>query len=177
MKSCKNEQERGSLMLKSVQYLERYIYLILFNTYLHLEKKNSLQRSFSTWMHQVTNTDISLVFLMQCDCDRKLHFQLCRLPQSTCPDAQMCCFDSFLRSSRSGDYSFFWKVNRVEKMITATSQMFPHYAHLKTSDIWVKNPHVVLFTLFTTSTLTLTWQVMALRSSCSFSCSRTVMLM
>ncbi|MCI4384670.1 hypothetical protein PGIGA_G00041330 [Pangasianodon gigas] len=53
MKSCKNEQERGCLMLKSVQYLERYIYLILFNTYLHLEKKNSLQRSFSTWMHQV----------------------------------------------------------------------------------------------------------------------------
>ncbi|MCJ8738898.1 hypothetical protein PDJAM_G00040970 [Pangasius djambal] len=53
MKSCKNEQECGSLMLKSVQYLERYIYLILFNTYLHLEKKNSLQRSFSTWMHQV----------------------------------------------------------------------------------------------------------------------------
>ncbi|KAF5886610.1 paladin isoform X2, partial [Clarias magur] len=52
MKSCKNEQERGSLMLKSLQYLERYIYLILFNTYLHLEKKNSLQRSFSTWMHQ-----------------------------------------------------------------------------------------------------------------------------
>ncbi|XP_046709054.1 paladin isoform X2 [Silurus meridionalis] len=53
MKSCKSEQERGSLMLKSVQYLERYMYLILFNTYLHLEKKNSLQRSFSTWMHQV----------------------------------------------------------------------------------------------------------------------------
>ncbi|XP_060795109.1 paladin isoform X2 [Neoarius graeffei] len=53
MKSCKNEQERGSLLLKSVQYLERYIYLILFNTYLHLEKKSSLQRSFCTWMHQV----------------------------------------------------------------------------------------------------------------------------
>ncbi|KAK3559905.1 hypothetical protein QTP86_026418, partial [Hemibagrus guttatus] len=53
MKSCKSEQERGSLMLKSLQYLERYIYLILFNTYLHLEKKNSLQHSFTTWMHQV----------------------------------------------------------------------------------------------------------------------------
>lgn len=57
MKSCKSEQQRGALMLKSVQYLERYIYLILFNTYLHLEKKNSLQRSFSTWMQQVTATD------------------------------------------------------------------------------------------------------------------------
>lgn len=53
IKSSKGEQERRVLMLKSVQYLERYIYLILFNTYLHLEKRNSLQRSFTTWMHQV----------------------------------------------------------------------------------------------------------------------------
>ncbi|KAK2866807.1 hypothetical protein Q7C36_002863 [Tachysurus vachellii] len=53
MKSCTKEQERRSLMLRSLQYLERYIYLILYNTYLHLEKKNSLQRSFSTWMQQV----------------------------------------------------------------------------------------------------------------------------
>uniref|UniRef100_A0AAX7SNW1 Paladin n=1 Tax=Astatotilapia calliptera TaxID=8154 RepID=A0AAX7SNW1_ASTCA len=34
-------------------YLERYIYLILFNTYLHLEKKDSWQRSFTLWMEQV----------------------------------------------------------------------------------------------------------------------------
>nr|XP_046190859.1 paladin-like [Oncorhynchus gorbuscha] len=29
------------------------MYLILFNSYLHLEKKNSWQRSFTTWMQQV----------------------------------------------------------------------------------------------------------------------------
>ncbi|XP_062859559.1 paladin [Trichomycterus rosablanca] len=53
MKNSKSEEERDWLMLKCVQYLERYIYLILFNTYLHLEKRASLQRSFNAWMHQV----------------------------------------------------------------------------------------------------------------------------
>uniref|UniRef100_A0A672QAH2 Paladin n=1 Tax=Sinocyclocheilus grahami TaxID=75366 RepID=A0A672QAH2_SINGR len=41
------------LRLRSLQYLERYIYLILFNCYLHLEKKDSWRRSFSQWMYQV----------------------------------------------------------------------------------------------------------------------------
>ncbi|XP_030631555.1 paladin [Chanos chanos] len=53
IKSSKTEKESESLLLKSLQYLERYMYLILFNTYLHLEKKDSWQRSFSVWMHQV----------------------------------------------------------------------------------------------------------------------------
>ncbi|KAL7856490.1 hypothetical protein SRHO_G00153890 [Serrasalmus rhombeus] len=53
MKNSKSEQESRSLLLRSLQYLERYMYLILFNTYLHLEKKDSWQRSFSTWMQQV----------------------------------------------------------------------------------------------------------------------------
>lgn len=53
MKSAKTEKESQPLLLKSLQYLERYIYLILFNTYLHLEKKNSWQRSFTLWMEQV----------------------------------------------------------------------------------------------------------------------------
>ncbi|KAJ8406780.1 hypothetical protein AAFF_G00296960 [Aldrovandia affinis] len=53
IKSGKTEKETQLLLLKSLQYLERYIYLILFNTYLHLEKKDSWQRSFSMWMHQV----------------------------------------------------------------------------------------------------------------------------
>lgn len=44
---------RHQWLLWSLQYLERYIYLILFNTYLHLEKKNSWQRSFTVWMEQV----------------------------------------------------------------------------------------------------------------------------
>nr|XP_043869713.1 paladin isoform X1 [Solea senegalensis] len=53
VKSGKTEKEREQVLLKSLQYLERYIYLILFNTYLHLEKKDSWQRSFTLWMEQV----------------------------------------------------------------------------------------------------------------------------
>ncbi|KAG7261029.1 hypothetical protein CRUP_001372 [Coryphaenoides rupestris] len=53
IKSAKGEKESEQLLLKSLQYLERYMYLILFNTYLHLEKKDSWQRSFSLWMEQV----------------------------------------------------------------------------------------------------------------------------
>ncbi|KAM3859683.1 paladin [Diretmus argenteus] len=53
VKSGKTEKECQQLLLKSLQYLERYMYLILFNTYLHLEKKDSWQRSFTLWMKQV----------------------------------------------------------------------------------------------------------------------------
>ncbi|KAA8581460.1 hypothetical protein FQN60_003041 [Etheostoma spectabile] len=53
IKSGKTEKECQQLLLRSLQYLERYIYLILFNTYLHLEKKDSWQRSFTHWMEQV----------------------------------------------------------------------------------------------------------------------------
>ncbi|XP_061612493.1 paladin isoform X2 [Phyllopteryx taeniolatus] len=55
IKSGKSEKECHQLLLKSLQYLERYIYLILFNTYLHLEKKDSWQRSFTLWMEQVAS--------------------------------------------------------------------------------------------------------------------------
>lgn len=53
IKSSKTESECQQQLLRSLQYLERYVYLILFNTYLHLEKKNSWQRSFALWMEQV----------------------------------------------------------------------------------------------------------------------------
>uniref|UniRef100_A0A8C3S9I8 Phosphatase domain containing paladin 1 n=1 Tax=Chelydra serpentina TaxID=8475 RepID=A0A8C3S9I8_CHESE len=52
-KTAKEEKEMRMLQLKSLQYLERYIYLILFNAYLHLEKKDSWQRPFSVWMCEV----------------------------------------------------------------------------------------------------------------------------
>ncbi|XP_069373234.1 paladin isoform X1 [Paralichthys olivaceus] len=52
IKSGKTEKECQQLLLRSLQCLERYIYLILFNTYLHLEKKDSWQRSFTLWMEQ-----------------------------------------------------------------------------------------------------------------------------
>ncbi|CAL9699293.1 unnamed protein product [Knipowitschia caucasica] len=53
IKSAKTELEAEELLLRSLQYLERYIYLILFNAYLHLEKKDSWGRSFTQWMEQV----------------------------------------------------------------------------------------------------------------------------
>lgn len=52
-KATKEAQEARRLQLRSLQYLERYIYLILFNAYLHLEKASSWQRPFSTWMREV----------------------------------------------------------------------------------------------------------------------------
>uniref|UniRef100_A0A8D2J8C7 Paladin n=1 Tax=Varanus komodoensis TaxID=61221 RepID=A0A8D2J8C7_VARKO len=52
-KTAKEEKDLQTLQLRSLQYLERYIYLILFNAYMHLEKKDSWQRPFSTWMHEV----------------------------------------------------------------------------------------------------------------------------
>ncbi|XP_067224663.1 paladin isoform X1 [Chanodichthys erythropterus] len=55
IKSSKCETEIQALSLKSLLYLERYMYLILFNTYLHLEKRDSWQRSFSQWMLQVAS--------------------------------------------------------------------------------------------------------------------------
>ncbi|XP_012413837.1 paladin [Trichechus manatus latirostris] len=54
-KAAKEEQEARRLQLRSLQYLERYVYLILFNAYLHLEKASSWQRPFSTWMREVAS--------------------------------------------------------------------------------------------------------------------------
>ncbi|XP_032326094.1 paladin isoform X2 [Camelus ferus] len=53
-KAARSEQEARRLQLRSLQYLERYIYLVLFNAYLHLEKAGSWQRPFSTWMREVS---------------------------------------------------------------------------------------------------------------------------
>lgn len=55
VKAAKSEQEAQRLRLRSLQYLERYVYLVLFNAYLHLEKADSWQRPFSTWMREVAS--------------------------------------------------------------------------------------------------------------------------
>ncbi|ELW70944.1 Paladin [Tupaia chinensis] len=52
-KAAKEEQDARRLQLRSLQYLERYICLILFNAYLHLERADSWQRPFSAWMREV----------------------------------------------------------------------------------------------------------------------------
>lgn len=55
VKAAKSGQEARRLQLRSLQYLERYVYLVLFNAYLHLEKVDSWQRPFSTWMREVAS--------------------------------------------------------------------------------------------------------------------------
>ncbi|RMX44573.1 hypothetical protein pdam_00002748 [Pocillopora damicornis] len=50
---CKNREEISELRKKSLNLLERYFYLILFNTYLHMERRTKWQRSFSQWMTEV----------------------------------------------------------------------------------------------------------------------------
>ncbi|XP_018420406.1 PREDICTED: paladin isoform X2 [Nanorana parkeri] len=55
IKTAKNVKELQLIQLRSLQYLERYIYLILFNAYLHLEKKDTWQRPFSKWMYEVAS--------------------------------------------------------------------------------------------------------------------------
>uniref|UniRef100_U6CSU3 Paladin n=1 Tax=Neovison vison TaxID=452646 RepID=U6CSU3_NEOVI len=54
-KAAKSEPEAGRLQLQSLQFLERYVYLVLFNAYLHLEKPDSWQRPFGSWMRQVAS--------------------------------------------------------------------------------------------------------------------------
>ena len=66
IKSGKTEKDCQQLLLRSLQCLERYIYLILFNTYLHLEKKDSWQRSFTLWMEQVKDLTAPLLLVSTC---------------------------------------------------------------------------------------------------------------
>ncbi|XP_069124091.1 paladin-like isoform X1 [Argopecten irradians] len=53
IKNAKNEASKQTLKRQSLDYLERYIYLILFNAYLHYDKKIQWQRPFSRWMKEV----------------------------------------------------------------------------------------------------------------------------
>ncbi|XP_051875968.1 paladin-like [Pristis pectinata] len=52
-KGAKDKDTAESLHLRSLQYLERYLYLILFDTYLHLEKPGKWERTFKEWMTEV----------------------------------------------------------------------------------------------------------------------------
>ena len=53
MKKAKNEEERVMYKKRALDYLERYMYLILFNTYLHCERRNKWKVTFSAWMKEV----------------------------------------------------------------------------------------------------------------------------
>ncbi|XP_064616036.1 paladin-like [Liolophura sinensis] len=55
MKKAKTEEERKRLKWRSLDYLERYIYMILFNAYLHAERWTRWKKRFSQWMKQVAS--------------------------------------------------------------------------------------------------------------------------
>lgn len=50
---CAHRGEIPEFRKRSLYLLERYFYLILFNTYLHMERRTKWQRSFSQWMTEV----------------------------------------------------------------------------------------------------------------------------
>ncbi|XP_071952525.1 paladin-like isoform X2 [Antedon mediterranea] len=51
IKTCSKENKKSLLML-SLAYLERYIYLILFNCYLHMERASEWKKTFTNWMKE-----------------------------------------------------------------------------------------------------------------------------
>ncbi|XP_074608915.1 paladin-like isoform X1 [Acropora palmata] len=51
--ACTSHEKRLEHRKKSLFYLERYFYLILFNTYLHMERRSKWKRSFCEWMTEV----------------------------------------------------------------------------------------------------------------------------
>ncbi|KAJ8318077.1 hypothetical protein KUTeg_003168, partial [Tegillarca granosa] len=53
IKHAKDEHEKQLLKRQSLDFLERYLYFILFNCYLHHDKKIKWQRKFSEWMKEV----------------------------------------------------------------------------------------------------------------------------
>lgn len=62
MKKAKTEEERETLCLRSLEYLERYIYMIVFNAYLHSERQQRWKKPFAAWMKQVM-ADCKVVFV------------------------------------------------------------------------------------------------------------------
>ncbi|XP_071131530.1 paladin-like isoform X1 [Mytilus edulis] len=53
IKNAKNDEDKQNLKQQSIDALERYLYLIMFNAYLHHDKKIQWSRSFSEWMKKV----------------------------------------------------------------------------------------------------------------------------
>lgn len=50
-----NNDYKLELRKRSMYFLERYFYLILFNTYLQMERRMRWQRTFCEWMTQVAS--------------------------------------------------------------------------------------------------------------------------
>ena len=52
MKKAKHEGERLRLRKQSLDYMERYLYLIIFNAYLHYVRRHTMLK-FSVWLQEV----------------------------------------------------------------------------------------------------------------------------
>ncbi|XP_077999424.1 paladin-like [Glandiceps talaboti] len=52
IKAAKTEEDGILYQRQSILYLERYIYLILFNTYLHMERMDNWEKPFTQWMEE-----------------------------------------------------------------------------------------------------------------------------
>lgn len=55
IKTAQTDEQRQEIRRQSLDLLERYMYLILYNTYLAQEKQHKFRRSFSTWMREVAS--------------------------------------------------------------------------------------------------------------------------
>ncbi|XP_074649067.1 paladin-like [Tubulanus polymorphus] len=53
LKKAKSDEERQFTKRRSLDYLERYLYLILFNAYLHSERASMWERPFSVWLKEI----------------------------------------------------------------------------------------------------------------------------
>ncbi|KAL4239188.1 Paladin [Mactra antiquata] len=53
IKKCETDHAREQILCLSILYLERYVYLILFNSYLHFDAHTNWKRPFSQWMKEV----------------------------------------------------------------------------------------------------------------------------
>ncbi|KAK2192281.1 hypothetical protein NP493_35g04016, partial [Ridgeia piscesae] len=54
VKKAKTDEEKKFLLKRSLDMLELYIYLIIFNAYLHCERSTHWRMSFARWMKKVT---------------------------------------------------------------------------------------------------------------------------
>ncbi|XP_070544590.1 paladin-like [Ptychodera flava] len=52
IKTAKTEEDAALYRRQSINYLERYIYLILFNTYLHMERVDNWEKPFTQWVEE-----------------------------------------------------------------------------------------------------------------------------
>uniref|UniRef100_A0ABM0LZR8 Paladin-like n=1 Tax=Saccoglossus kowalevskii TaxID=10224 RepID=A0ABM0LZR8_SACKO len=52
VKTAKTEEDKALFRRQSIYYLERYIYLILFNTYLHMERIDNWEKPFTHWVEE-----------------------------------------------------------------------------------------------------------------------------